>query len=75
MTQEKPLWSLHCTQALVSVSKKGLIEDSFQHSAHDECLFFKSHMIILLYVDDCGIVSPDMCEIDAFIDRLKPKGF
>ena len=32
-------------------------------------------MIILLYVDDCGIASPDMSEIDAFIDRLKAKGF
>ena len=32
-------------------------------------------MIIFLYVDDCGISSPDMSEIDAFIDRLKAKGF
>ena len=32
-------------------------------------------MIIFLYVDDCGIVSPDMSKIDAFIDRLKAKGF
>ena len=32
-------------------------------------------MIIFLYVDDCGIASPDMSEIDAFIDRLKAKGF
>ena len=32
-------------------------------------------MIIFLYVHDCGIVSPDMSEIDAFIDRLKAKGF
>ena len=26
-------------------------------------------------MDDCGIASPDMSEIDAFIDRLKAKGF
>ena len=26
-------------------------------------------------MDDCGIASPDMSEIDAFIDRLKSKGF
>ena len=32
-------------------------------------------MIIFLYVDDCGIASTDMSEIDAFIDRSKPKGF
>ena len=32
-------------------------------------------MIIFLYVDDCGIASPDMSEIDAFIDRLIAKGF
>ena len=54
---------------------KGLIEDNFQQSAHDECLFFKSNMIIFLYVDDYGIASPEMSEIDAFIDRLKNKGF
>ena len=32
-------------------------------------------MIIFLYVDDCGIASSDMSEINAFIDRLKAKGF
>ena len=32
-------------------------------------------MIILLYLDDCGIASPDVSEIDAFIDRLKAKRF
>ena len=32
-------------------------------------------MIIFLYVDDCGIASLDMSEINAFIDRLKAKGF
>ena len=32
-------------------------------------------MIIFLYVDDCGIESPDISEIDAFIDRLEAKGF
>ena len=26
-------------------------------------------------MDDCGIASPDMPDIDAFIDRLKAKGF
>ena len=54
--------------------RKGWIEDSFQQSALDECLFFKCNMSIFLYVDDCGNASPDMSEIDAFIDRLKAKG-
>ena len=54
---------------------KGLIEDNFHQSAHDECLFFKINMIIFLYVDDCRIASPDMSENDAFINRLKSKGF
>ena len=55
--------------------QKGLIEDNFQQSAHDECLFFKRNMFIFLFVDDCGIASPDMSEIDAFIDWSKGKGF
>ena len=55
--------------------QKGLIEDNFQQSAPDECLFFKSNMIKLLYEDDCGIANPDMAEIDAFIDRLKARDF
>ena len=45
--------------------QKGLIEDNFQQSAHDECVFIKSNMIIFLYVDDCGIGSPAMSEIHA----------
>ena len=32
-------------------------------------------MIIFLYVGDFGIANPDMSEIDAFIGRLKAKGF
>ena len=28
-------------------------------------------MIIFLYIDDCGITSPDMSETDAFIDRFE----
>ena len=32
--------------------QKGLKEDNFQESAHDECLFFQSNMIIFLYMDD-----------------------
>ena len=45
--------------------QEGLIEDNFQQSAHDECVFIKNNMIIFLYVDDCGIASPDMSEIHA----------
>ena len=52
---------------------KKIIEDNFQQSAHNECLFFKSNMIIFLFVDDYGIAIPDMS--DAFIDRLETKGF
>ncbi|KAL7571814.1 hypothetical protein ACA910_002899 [Epithemia clementina (nom. ined.)] len=32
-------------------------------------------MIIFLYVDDCGITSPTMSEIDAFLARMRIKGF
>ena len=32
-------------------------------------------MIKVLYVDDCGIASTDMSEIDAFIDRLNAEFF
>jgi hypothetical protein len=52
-----------------------LLEDGFTQSEHDKCLFLKKHMIIFLWVDDCGICSKEMADIDAFIKRLKQKGF
>ena len=67
---EKSLYGLSIAPKLwYQYLRKGLIEDNFQQSAHDECLFFKSNMIVFLYVDNCGIATPVMSEIDAFIDR------
>jgi hypothetical protein len=54
---------------------EALTNDGFKQSEHDKCLFLKQDMIIFLWVDDCGICCKEMAKIDAFVKRLKSKGF
>ena len=54
---------------------EALLEDGFKKSNYDECFFMKPDMLLFIWVDDCGIVAPTMTLVDAFIERLKTKGF
>jgi hypothetical protein len=44
-------------------------------SQHNECLFYMKDLMIVLYVDDAGIMAPTIELINEFIDGLKAKGF
>jgi hypothetical protein len=57
--------------------KTGLIDRDFKPSKIDPCLYFKSGMIVLTYVDDCIIVGNDMKEIDEFVKSMQegPENF
>ena len=54
---------------------EALLEDGFKKSNYDKCFFMKPDMLLFIWVDDCGIVAPTMTLVDAFIERLKTKGF
>ena len=51
------------------------INDGFSPSQHDNCMFLKTDMLIFLWVDSCGIITPSTKIIDDFIARLKTVGF
>ena len=51
--------------------KKGLKERKFVQSKVDPCLFYKKNLILVIYVDDCILFSPDAKEVDAFIEDMK----
>jgi hypothetical protein len=54
---------------------KALKELGLKPSQHNQCLFYTKDLMIVLYVDDAGIMVPMIELIDEFIDGLKAKGF
>ena len=48
----------------------GLLERGFTQSILDPCLFMKSNMICVVYVDDTIIAGPDSSEIEKLISSL-----
>ena len=50
--------------------RDGLLERGFTQSILDPCLFMKSNMICVVYVDDTIIAGPDSSEIEALISSL-----
>ena len=51
--------------------KKGLHLRGFQESVADPCVFLRDNMIVLCYVDDCILLSPEKGVIDEFLVSLK----
>ena len=50
--------------------KKALIDRGFRPSQIDPCIFMKDGMIMLVYVDDCIIISDSIARIDVLIHSL-----
>eukprot|EP00978_Attheya_sp_CCMP212_P035308 scaffold152839_cov109-Attheya_sp.AAC.1 len=50
---------------------KGLIARGFVQSKIDECVYYRGDMILLAYVDDCIILSPNDQDIDDVIKLMK----
>ena len=51
--------------------KHGLLKRGWKQSTIDECLFTKSGLLLILYVDDACIISPSQSKIVAEITSLK----
>ena len=47
----------------------------FTQSVFDPCLLFKPGMMIVMYVDDCGIGAANPKDIDRLVDDLRSMGF
>lgn len=50
---------------------KGLVDRGFTASKIDPCVFIRDNCIILVYVDDCIIISPDTKVIDRFVASMQ----
>jgi hypothetical protein len=50
---------------------KGLKARGFVQSGIDECVFYRGKLILMVYVDDCILMSPDNQDIDDVIELLK----
>jgi len=46
-----------------------------RQSKYDECLWYGQDIMIVQYVDDCGISAPTQTRIDQFVQDLKELGF
>lgn len=51
--------------------KDGLEERGFKQSNVDPCLFVRKDVILLMYVDDCIILSKSQDAVNAVVDSLK----
>ena len=48
-----------------------LIRRGWKQSDIDSCLFMKDNVILILYVDDAVLISPDLSRIKACVQSLK----
>jgi hypothetical protein len=70
LTITPKLWYEHLTSAVLDLG--------FQRSSYDQRLFFKSKIMIavyVVYVDDCGIAASSQEDIDKLITGLRACGF
>ena len=51
--------------------KKGLLERGFKQSQVDPCLFYKKDLILITYVDDCILISPNPRLLDEWVTDMK----
>ena len=50
---------------------KGLLSREWKQSEFDECLYMKENMLLIVYVDDACLISPDESKIKLEIESLK----
>ena len=67
LTVAPRLWYQHLFAAL--------LEDGFTQSVIDPCLLHKKNMLVVVFVDDCGIAAPSKKLVDDLVARLRAKGF
>jgi hypothetical protein len=52
-----------------------LLDLGLKQCQHDQCLFYKANLLIVLYIDNASIAAPEEKYIDEFITSLETKGF
>ena len=67
LTFASRLWHEHLLKALHSLG--------FKASATDPCLLFRSDMMLIVYVDDVGVATPDKKAADKLVQDLLEQGF
>jgi hypothetical protein len=67
ISEAPQLWYEHLLKALLDLGLK--------QCQHDQCLFYKTNLLIVLYIDNAGIAAPETKYIDDFISSLETKGF
>jgi hypothetical protein len=61
------LWFEHILRALKL--------EGFCQSQYDPCFLFKPGMMLVMYVDDCGIAAANIADIQRLIASLRKRGF
>ena len=51
--------------------RTALLERGFVESLSDPCVFISENMVVLVYVDDCILITKESSAMDTFIDSLK----
>ena len=60
------LWFNHSSEAFKAIGLK--------QSKYDECLWYGEDIMVVQYVDDCGISAPTQERIDLFVEALRLYG-
>ena len=50
---------------------EGLGEIGFKPSKMDPCLYFRSRIALLVYIDDCIMFDPDMMELNKVVEEMR----
>ena len=50
---------------------KGLGKISFKPIKIDLCLYFRGHIALLVYIDDCIMFGPNLAELDNVVKEMR----
>ena len=72
----KSLYGLACAQKLwFEYASKGFKQLGLRQSEHDPCLWYGDEIMLVCYVDDCGISAPSQERIDRFVNDMRELKF
>jgi transposase InsO family protein len=72
---EKSLYGLAVAPLLFfQYTSKAFKKLGMEQSEHDQCLWYRKDLILVQYVDDCGIGAPTEAGIDEFVSQLRQLG-
>jgi hypothetical protein len=53
----------------------GLTKLGFKHSSYDKCLLYREDMMLVTFVNGCGLAVRNLDQVDWFIDELWRRGY